>query len=784
MTAPAAPSGRILMLEPRRLAARAAAERMAASLGEKPGGRVGFRVRGETVSGPDTRIEVVTEGILTRMIQDDPALEGVAALVFDEFHERSLHADLGLALALEARAALRPDLWLVVMSATLEAEPVAALIGGPVLEAEGRRFAVDIRHLPPGPPIPLRGREMEGAAVRLILQALDSSDGGVLAFLPGEGEIARVAAALSPLLPRNVRLRPLFGAMKLSEQQAAIRPEQEPGARKLVLATSIAETSLTIEDVRVVVDAGRARRARFDPGSGMTRLVTERASRAEAEQRAGRAGRVAPGVAWRMWPAGAQGALPASAPPEIETADLAGLALELALWGVRGEVTLGFLTPPPEGRLAEARSLLRDLGALEEDGAITARGRQMARLPLHPRLAAMVLEGGRDAPLAAALLSERDPWAAGLAEGRPADLALRWEALRERGAARRLDPARAARIREAAGLVSARRAVSGPPLSLARLAAIAYPDRIARRRPGDAPRWVMAGGGGAQLSPGDGLAGAEWLVITDLAPGEGRQAEARIRLAVALSPEELHDATAGRIARAELCQWDRRTRAVIVRRQERLGAIVLAEAPWPDCPPERITAALMEGVRDLGLAALGWSPAARLLQSRARWVGGGLPAMDDDALSKALEAWLAPFATGITRWEDLARMDLLPALRARLGHEGERMLAARAPGQFTAPTGTRVAIDYDGEAPAISIRLQELFGLTEHPLTGPGGVALRITLLSPAGRPLQTTEDLPGFWAGSYADVRREMRGRYPRHPWPENPAEAEATRRAKPRGS
>ncbi|MCC6007543.1 MAG: ATP-dependent helicase HrpB [Rhodobacteraceae bacterium] len=782
MGCPDTPPGRIVMLEPRRLAARTSAERMADTLGEPLGGRVGYRIRGERRIGPETRIEVVTEGILTRMIQDDPALEGVGAVIFDEYHERSLNADLGLALALEARAALRPDLWLVVMSATLEAEPVAAILGGPVVRAEGRRFPVEMRHIAPGPPLPLRGRDFEAAAARLIVRALEETEGGVLAFLPGEGEIARVASALAPRLPPEVRLRPLFGAMKLADQRAAIRPEEGAGARKLVLATAIAETSLTIEDVRVVVDTGRARRARFDPGSGMTRLVTERVSRAEAEQRAGRAGRLAPGVAYRLWPIGAQGALPAVAPPEIETADLAGLALELALWGVRGEVTLALLTPPPEGPLAEARALLRSLGALADDGAITTRGREMARLPLHPRLAAMVLAGGRDAALAAALLSERDPWSG---EGRPADLSLRWSALR--GGPGRLDPARAARIRETAALIPTRRDKGDAPApGLAELAAIAYPDRIARRRDGDAPRWLMAGGGGAALPREDSLSGAEWLVITDLDPGEGRAHEARIRTAVAPGPEDLAAMLRGRAERVHLCQWDPRTRNVRARRQERLGAIVLSETPWPECPDERLTAALLEGVRDLGLSALGWTRAARLLQSRVRWAraaGADLPDLGDAALLDSLGEWLAPFAAGVRKWEALAAMDLLPALRGRLGTPHERHLDQLAPARYTAPTGTQVAIDYGGEAPEIAIRLQEMFGLTKHPTTGPGGPALRIALLSPAGHLLQTTEDLPGFWRGSYADVRRDMRGRYPRHPWPETPEDAQATRRAKPRG-
>lgn len=774
-----APPGRILMLEPRRLAARAAAERMSEMLGAEVGGPVGYRIRGESRTGPDTRVEVVTEGILTRMIQSDPELAGVGAVIFDEFHERSLNADLGLALVLEARAALRPDLWLVVMSATLDAGPVAALMGdAPVVVAEGRSFPVETRFTPVGRHVPLAGPEFLRAGVALVHRALAESAGGVLVFLPGEGEIRRMAAALALELPVSARLRPLFGAMPFAEQRAAIRPETTPGLRKIVLATAIAETSLTIEDIRVVVDLGRARRARFDPDSGLTRLVTERVSRAEADQRAGRAGRVAPGVAWRLWPASGHGALPAFAPPEIETADLSGLALELALWGVRDATTLPFLTPPPSAALSEGRALLEMLGALSTDGTITPKGRAMAALPLHPRLARVVVESGRDAALAAALLSERDPMARD-AGGASADLALRWDALHGRTGAR-LDPGRAARTREVARLLPAGR---GARADLGEMAALAYPDRIARRRPGSTGRYLLAAGTGAKLDADDRLARAEWLVVTDLAPREGE--EARIRLAVEIDEATVRRVAGGHISREEHCRWDRRLRAVRARRRECLGPIVLSEAPWPDCPPDRFAAALLEGVRDSGLEVLNWTEGARRLQARTEWLrrrGGMVPDLSSETLMAELESWLAPHLPGLKTWDTLRAMDLEPILRGLLDHAARRDLDRQAPARFVAPTGTGVVIEYRDEGPDIAIRLQELFGLEQHPVIGPGNVPLRITLLSPAGRPLQTTEDLPGFWAGSYADVRREMRGRYPRHPWPEDPARAEPTRRAKPR--
>ncbi|GAB5448177.1 ATP-dependent helicase HrpB [Gymnodinialimonas sp.] len=753
--------GRILMLEPRRLAARAAAERMAQTLDEDVGATVGYRVRGDSAVGPDTRIEVVTEGILTRMLQDDPELPGVGAVIFDEFHERSLNADLGLALTWEVRGALRDDLWLVVMSATLDAAPVAALLDdAPLVSSEGRAFPVETRWLSKPPHRDVR---FETAVADLVVQAMEEVSGGCLVFLPGEGEIRRVERALQGRLPEDTTVRPLFGAMKLADQRAAIRPEVQ--GRKLVLATSIAETSLTIEDIRVVVDAGRARRARFDPGSGMTRLVTEPVSRAEAAQRQGRAGRVAEGVCYRMWTKGAEGALPAFPPAEIEAADLTSLALELALWG--SAEGLAFLTPPPEGAMAEARTLLQDLGALE-GGTITAHGRRLARLPLHPRLAHMVTRGGPGSARLAALMAERDPL-----RGQGVDLGLRLRAL-ETGEG---DKGVLARVRQDAKRL--KRFEGGERQSIGAQAALAYPDRIGLRRPGDQPRYVLSGGKGAVLPDGDGLSGARLIVATDL---DGNPREARVRLGVEVSEAEIRRLYGDQITWQNLCHWSKRHRRVEARQQERFGALILADRAWREAAPEAMTDAVLEGIRDLGINTLGWSKRARLL--RARVAFSGVADVSDASLLSALPAWAAPFLAGVRSADDLARFDPAPALEAWLGWDALQDVARLAPETWTTPMNRRIAIDYSGDVPEVALRLQEVFGVTVHPVIGPERLPLKVTLLSPAQRPVQVTTDLPGFWDGSYADVRKDMRARYPRHPWPEDPRAADPTLRVKPRGT
>ncbi len=755
-------AGRILMLEPRRLAARASAERMAETLSEPVGRTVGYRIRGEAKVSAATQIEVVTEGILTRMIQTDPELAGVGLVIFDEFHERSLNADLGLALCLEVRGALRPDLQILVMSATLDAAPVAVLMGGaPVVTSEGRAFPVETCWLPRPPDPSLRLEAVVSGAVRA---ALDETEGGVLVFLPGEGEIRRVEAMLSGL--PGVALRPLFGAMDFAAQRAALAPAE---GRKVVLATSIAETSLTLPDIRVVIDAGRARRARFDPNSGMSRLVTERVTKAEAEQRRGRAGRVSTGVCYRLWTKGEEGGMAPFPPAEIEVADLAGLALELALWG---GAALPFLTPPPAGPMAEARALLQGLGALDVRGHITAHGRTLAALPLHPRLGHMLAVAGPEAAPLAALLAERDPL-----RGAPPDLALRMQAIARPGP--EADRGVVERIKiEAKRLAAVAPKAERAGLTLAEMAALAYPDRIGLRRKGDTPRWVLSGGKGAVMAAGLPLSGARLIVATDL---DGDTREATVRQAVAISEGEVRKLYADRIRWEEVCAWSKRDGKVLARRQERLGALVLDDRPW-EAPPEAVAMAALEGVRALGLP---WTPAARRLRARARLArSDGWPGVEDADLLASAEDWLLPHLTGKRTEADLRALDLTPALQGHFGWDRLAEMDRLVPGSFETPLGRKIPIDYDGDVPSIEVRLQEMFGVTVHPVVGAKRLPVRITLLSPARAPVQVTTDLPRFWATSYADVRKDMRGAYPRHPWPEDPTEAEPTLKAKPRGT
>ena len=761
--------GTILMLEPRRLAARASAERMADVLGEKVGQTVGYRVRGEAKVSANTRIEVVTEGILTRRLQSDPGLDGVGAVIFDEFHERSLNADLGLALCLEVAGALRDDLILLAMSATLDAGPLAELMDAPRVTSEGRSFPVETRWL--DRPVP-KGKWFEDAVADLVASAAAETEGGILVFLPGEGEIRRVESKLTGRLPTDHNIRPLYGAMDFAAQRAAIRPETK--GRKVVLATSIAETSLTIEDIRVVIDGGRARRARFDPSSGMSRLVTERVTRAEATQRAGRAGRVAEGTCYRLWTKGEEGGMQPFPPAEIEAADLTGLALELALWGAEAG-DLPFLTQPNAGVLGEAQALLHMLGALDGQGRITDHGRQIAALPLHPRLAHMMVLGGVDAAPLAALLADRDPL-----RGAPSDLTLRLKALDDLRAFRDrypYDVNRPAldRIRTEAKRLRGKTPSKG--LSPAELAALAYPDRIGLRRKGDAPRFQLSGGKGAVFAPDDPLGASRLIVATDL---DGDPREAKIRQAIAISDSEVRGLFDGQIAWEDSCAWSKRDRRVVARQQERLGAIALDDRIWKDAPSDAVAAAMLDGVRDLGLSL---SDAAKRFRARVMLVrdaGGDLPDMSDAALMDSLDDWLLPHLNGVKTADDWKKFDLLPALRAMLDWNQMQALDAAAPAAFKTPLGRDIPIDYSGDDPEISLRLQEMFGQTVHPVVAKR--PLRVTLLSPAGRPVQTTMDIPNFWDTSYADVRKDMRGRYPKHPWPENPREADPTLRAKRR--
>ena len=735
--------GRIVMLEPRRLATRAAARTMAATLSESVGQTVGYRIRGEARVSRATRIEVVTEGILTRMIQADPGLEGIGALIFDEFHERSLNTDLGLALALECRAALREDLLLLIMSATIDAAPVAALMGdAPIITSDGRSHPVETRWLDR----PRHG-PVEPGMVALIKMAVTETKGGILAFLPGEREIRSVIAALE--LP-DIAILPLYGSLPFAEQNRALG---RTDMRKLVLATSIAETSLTIPDIGVVIDSGYTRRARFDPGSGMSRLVTERVTRAEAEQRTGRAGRVADGICYRLWTKGEAGAQAQFPPPEIETGDLAGLALELAEWGTS---ELSFLTPPPDGSLSDARALLVELGALEGT-RITDHGRALARLPLHPRLGHMLALAGKSAAPLAALLSDRDPLrTAG------ADLSIRLDAL----VSRRRDPA-LDRIRAESSRLSRVAPVTRISDPSAQ-AALAYPDRIALRRKGRNPRWLLSGGKGVRMDAGDPLAGIPLLVVVGT---DGHPTEATVRTALPVSESTLRDVLGDRMTWHRTVRWSRSSGRVVAVEEERLGAIVLSSRRWKDAPRAELSRAMLDGIRLLGLSM---SPTARQLQARVtalRASGHDLPDMSDETLLDSLEGWLLPHLGDVRTASGWKAFDVSHSLRAMLDWQQLQVLDREAPPTFETPHGRNVTVDYTAPTPEVRLRVQELFGTRHHPSVA--GRPLCVTLLSPAGRPVQTTTDLPGFWASSYADVRKEMKGRYPKHHWPEDPVAA-----------
>lgn len=754
--------GRLLLLEPRRLAARNAAVRMAETLGEPVGQTIGYRMRGESKVSKATRIEVVTEGILTAMVQSDPDLPGVGMVAFDEFHERSLSADFGLALCWEVRGALREDLKLLVMSATLDTGPISDMLdGAPVVASPGQSHPVDVnwRDRPPD-----QTMRLEAQVAGLVREALAAHRAGsCLVFLPGAGEIHRVGGLLSSGLPGNVDVLPLYGAMAFKDQQAAIQPAPK-GRRNVVLATSIAETSLTLPDVRIVVDAGLARRARHDPARAMSRLVTERVTKAEATQRAGRAGRVAPGVCYRNWTRGEDGGLAPFAPPEIAVGDLTALALDLAIWGDPMGEGLAFLDPPAPGPLARARELLEMLGALENE-LVTEHGRRLSQLPLHPRIGHMLLTGGAGSADLAALLEDRDPMRdAGV------DAGVRLRALRRGGhpwVKRMAGEARRLKRHEAG--------VAGQ--TAAQMAARAFPDRIGMRREGEAPRWRLSGGTGAFMRPSDALAGARLIVAVDL---DGDRREARVRLAFALSEAELRAVHGHHIGWDTVCFWDSRSRRVIAREQERFGALVLNERQWKDAPQEQVAAALLEGLRDLGLETLNWSTKARKL--RARLAIGGVVDVSDSGLLNALEDWLLPFLGARSTGEDLRRLDPREALKAWAGWDTLAQLDRDVPAHYTTPLGRKIEIDYGGGLPEVALRLQEVFGETKHPVVGPDRVPLRMVLLSPAHKPIQVTQDLPGFWDGSYGDVRKDMRGQYPKHPWPEDPRAADPTMRAKPR--
>ena len=759
-------TGEVLLLSPRRLAARAAAERMAAQAGEPVGRTFGYATRLDSKRSAATRVTVITEGIFVARIQADPELAGVSAVLFDEVHERSLDGDLGLALALDAQGGLRPDLRLVAMSATLDGARFATLMGSaPVIESEGRSFPLALRHLGGS-----GDQRIEDAMAAAIRRALAEEAGGVLAFLPGVAEIERTAERLGTL-PDTTALHHLHGSLDPAAQRAAIAAEPD-GRRKLVLATSIAETSLTLDGIRAVVDSGLARRPRYDRAAGMTRLVTERASQAAVTQRAGRAARQGPGVAYRLWEEAATAGLPRFDPPEILEADLSGLVLATAIWGVGDPRDLAWLDPPPAAAVAEATGRLMELEALA-DGRPTPHGRAVARLPMPPRLAHMLLRAGERglagvAAQVAVLLSER-----GLGSN-DADLDTRlrrW--LSDRGpkavAARQL----AQRWAAMAG-GNAQAATTGEE-DVATCVALAFPDRIARRRDASGETWGSAGGRGFRLDPASSLARHGWLAVADT---QGAASGARILSAAPLTLESIERLFADRIEVRRTLAFDPTTTGIVATRERRLGELRLSSGPDTQAQPEAIAAALLTAVRDGGLALLPWSDPAVALRRRAAYAGVPL---DDASLLVRLDEWLQPLLAGRRRLDAVPPGELGEALRALIGWDGARTLDRVAPAAFTSPAGSTHAIDYGAEGgPRVELRVQALFGLAEHPVVGEGRVPLVLSLTSPAGRPIQTTRDLPGFWAGSWAAVAREMRGRYPRHPWPDDPAAASATLRTK----
>ena len=762
-------AGQILLLSPRRLAARAAAERIAELMGEQPGGTIGYATRMDSKSSARTRILVLTEGIFVRRVQDDPELSGVSAILFDEVHERSLDSDFGLALALDAQAALRPDLRIVPMSATLDGVRFAQLLdGAPVIESEGRIQPLELRHI--GRAAEKRIEDEMAAAIRRALK--DEAEGDILAFLPGVAEIERTAERVEG---EGVEIHRLHGSLDPAAQRAAIRPSRDE-RRKVILATSIAETSLTIDGVRIVIDSGLARRPRYDRAAGVTRLVTERASQAAATQRAGRAARQRPGVAYRLWEAAATAGMPPFDPPQILESDLSSLLLDCALWGVTDPASLRWLDPPPAAAVSEARRRLNVLEALDDDGRITAHGKALAKLPLEPRIGHMLVRAGElgladVAAEIAVLLGER-----GIG-GQDTDLSqrrVRWR--RESG--KRADAARAmakrwARLvpgREAGRTGEAGNHDTGLCLALA------FPDRVAKRRSADGSEWASVGGRGFRLDPLSPLAREDWLAVGEV---QGSAAGARILSAAPISEAEVLRLFGRHVAEHRTVRFRAETGGIEALRERRLGAVRLSSGSDDRPDPDAVAQALMHGVRQGGVSLLPWSDAAQSLRMRAEFAGVDI--ISDDRLMATLDEWLPSLLTGRRRLSDIDRSQLSAVLEGLIGWDGKQQIDRLAPPDFRSPAGSSHAIDYTAEGgPRVELRPQALFGLAEHPVVGSQRIPLVLSLTSPAGRPIQTTRDLPGFWAGSWGAVAKEMRGRYPRHPWPDDPAGAAATRRTK----
>jgi len=787
---------KLLMLEPRRLAARAAAHRLAATLNEPVGKTVGYRMRLDTNVGASTRLEVVTEGVLTRLLVSNPELEGYGAIVFDEFHERSLQADIGLALARETQRLVRPELRLLVMSATLDCGPVSALLGGaPVISCEGRLFPVETRYLDR----PLTGR-LEAAVVQCIRHSLAQDSGSQLVFLPGMAEIRRIERSLLDAhLSPDVQVAPLHGDLPQADQDMAIEAAA-PGRKKIVLASSIAETSLTIDGIRVVIDAGQLRAPRFDPRSGLTRLETIRVTQDSADQRRGRAGRLEPGICYRLWTEQEHQSLAPRRPPEILDADLSSLLLETARWGVSDPLELSWLTPPPPGAVAQARELLTRLGALNANGRPTPHGQQMGELPLHPRLAHMLLRSvprgcaGLACDLAA-LLTERDLWRA--PSPRVSDVRLRLDLLHSNRTAatggsvdrRAIDHLkRTARhwegqLQQLTGVRPPGRSTDIDLTGL--LLAIAYPDRIGQRQRGSEPRYILANGRGAVFTHPDPLATEPYLVIAELDAGSQW---ARIDMAAPVAQKDIEELYQAEIAESETVAWDERAGAVRASRQRCLGALVLSNEALSQPDPSLIATALLNGVRQAGLHTLAWTPELEDWRMRIRFLRrlqgetAAWPDVSDERLGETLGDWLGPYLIGMTTLERVQHMDLSQPLQALLSRAQQQELNRLAPIHVTVPSGSHIRLDYSGELPVLAVRLQEMFGCKETPRIVNRTVPVMLHLLSPAKRPVQVTKDLASFWVNAYPEVRKELRGRYPKHHWPEDPLTAPPTAKVKRR--
>ena len=773
---------KILVLEPRRVAARAAAARMASLLGEAPGGTVGYQIRFERKISAQTRIEVITEGLLTRRLHADPDLPGVGLVIFDEFHERSLDADLGLALTLDARANLRPELRVLVMSATLDTTRVSALLDeAPVVSSAGQLFPIDIRYAPPDSSLDLG----ENVA-RCVLRALQETAGDILAFLPGSREIRGAQSSLRARFGERIAIRPLMGELSSADQDLALRPDRD-GRRKVILATNIAQTSLTVEGVSTVVDGGWVRVARFDLGAGSNRLETQRVSRASADQRAGRAGRLGPGSCYRLWTQEQHGLLAAHDTAEIEAVDLSGFALDIAAWG-SDPASLHLLDPPPETRWRYAVDRLQELGALDAEARITAHGRSLVMLPAAPRRANMLRVAQQQglAPIAAwvaASLDERE-------HGAALDLATRVERYRKGTG----DPAAVRRVRESAQQLlrqlGCKDAGDTDETAVAHAIAWAFPERLARRREGvrhgRQVTYLCADGGEACLDEHEPLAQSPWLAIAHWEPGTPR----RIRLAASIKEAELYERHSDRLAWQDVVHWDRNSEVVVAESQRRLGAIVLERRNSPEKSSAAVARAMLSGVRSMGLDCLPWTEALRQWQQRVLSIrhwrpDEEWPDVSDEALLQSIETWLMPFISGVSRRAHLSQLNLSHAMDSLLSAEQRHVLSALAPTHVSVPTGSRICLEYKaGHAPSLAVKLQELFGCTSTPSVNGGRTSVILHLLSPGQRPIAVTSDLAGFWRGAYADVRKDLRGRYPRHPWPEDPVSALPTRRAKPRGT